>query len=147
MLSEEKKAKGTAVALGYFDGIHLGHKAVLGKALRTAEETGLTPVVMLFDIHPRKLLTGRIPPMLLTEERKRFLLKEMGFEVTPSVANFVFAKSDKISGEDLYKRLKERGILVRHFTKERIKDYNRITIGSEEDMNALATAIKEILEK
>ena len=74
-------------------------------------------------------------------------LKEMGFEVTPSVANFVFAKSDKISGEDLYKRLKERGILVRHFTKERIKDYNRITIGSEEDMNALATAIKEILEK
>ncbi len=73
-------------------------------------------------------------------------LKEMGFEVAPSSANFVFAKSDKISGEDLYKRLKERGILVRHFTKDRIKDYNRITIGSEEDMNTLVATIKEILE-
>ncbi|MBE6775649.1 MAG: bifunctional riboflavin kinase/FAD synthetase [Ruminococcaceae bacterium] len=81
MLCEEKKAKGTAVALGYFDGIHMGHQAVLNKALEMAEEKGLTPVVMLFDIHPRKLLTGKVPPILLSEERKRGLLKEMGFEV------------------------------------------------------------------
>ncbi|MBR6567872.1 MAG: bifunctional riboflavin kinase/FAD synthetase [Clostridia bacterium] len=101
MLSEEKKAKGTAVALGYFDGIHLGHKAVLGKALRTAEETGLTPVVMLFDIHPRKLLTGRIPPMLLTEERKRFLLKEMGFEVF----DFDFRRAMNYSPEEFTEKI------------------------------------------
>ncbi|MBQ9914374.1 MAG: bifunctional riboflavin kinase/FAD synthetase [Clostridia bacterium] len=81
MFCEEKRSKGTAVALGYFDGIHIGHQAVLNKALEKAEEKGLTPVVMLFDIHPRKLLTGRVPPILLSEERKRFLLKGMGFEV------------------------------------------------------------------
>ena len=73
-------------------------------------------------------------------------LKNLGFELTPSKANFVFAKSNRISGEDLYKKLKDRGILVRHFTKERIKEYNRITVGSEQEMIALATAIKEILE-
>ena len=73
-------------------------------------------------------------------------LREMDFTLTPSKANFVFAKSDKISGKDLYKKLKEKGILIRHFTKERIKDYNRITVGSEEEMLALANAIKEILE-
>ena len=73
-------------------------------------------------------------------------LKEAGFEVIPSQANFVFAKSDKISGGELYRRLKEKGILVRHFTKERIKEYNRITIGGEEEMNALIAAIREISE-
>ncbi|MBR5437723.1 MAG: bifunctional riboflavin kinase/FAD synthetase [Clostridia bacterium] len=81
VLCEEKKTKGTAVALGYFDGIHIGHQAVLNKTLEKAKEENLTPAVMLFDIHPRKLLTGNVPPMLLSEERKRVLLKNMGFEI------------------------------------------------------------------
>ncbi len=81
MFSLTEKEKGTAVALGYFDGIHLGHRAVLDKALQIAEERDLVPVVMLFDIHPRKLLTGKVPPMLLTEERKRLLLEKLGFKV------------------------------------------------------------------
>lgn len=80
-LDEEIKEKGTAVALGYFDGIHIGHKEVLNKALSVAEENGLIPVVVLFDIHPRKLLSGKIPPMLTSEESKREILSEMGFRV------------------------------------------------------------------
>lgn len=71
-------------------------------------------------------------------------LKKLGFTFTDSKANFIFVKSDKISGEDLYLTLKEKGILVRHFTKEKIKDYNRITIGSMEEMEKLICAIKEI---
>ena len=55
-LDEKTREKGTAVALGYFDGIHLGHKTVLDKALSAAKEKNLVPVVMLFDIHPRKLI-------------------------------------------------------------------------------------------
>ncbi len=101
MLSQEKKAKGTAVALGYFDGIHLGHQAVLGKALEKAEEKGLTPVVMLFDIHPRKLLTGKVPPMLLSEERKRLVLKKMGFEVF----DFDFRKAMNYSPEEFEEKI------------------------------------------
>ena len=52
-------------------------------------------------------------------------LTALGFDVIPSKANFVFAKSDRISGVELYKKLRERGILVRHFDKDRIKEYNR----------------------
>lgn len=74
-------------------------------------------------------------------------LIDLGFEVLPSRANFVFAKSSLISGEELYRKLKSRGILVRHFTKERIKDYNRITIGTIEQMKALVSAIEEILKE
>jgi histidinol-phosphate aminotransferase len=74
-------------------------------------------------------------------------LKSLGFTVTESKANFVFAKSDKISGKDLYLKLKEAGILVRHFEKERIKDYVRITIGSHSQMKTLLKEIKNLLEK
>ncbi len=74
-------------------------------------------------------------------------LETLGFEVIDSKANFVFAKSNKISGEKLYLELKNRGILVRHFTKVRICDYVRITIGTKEQMQILVNAIKEILKE
>ncbi len=74
-------------------------------------------------------------------------LEKMGFSVLPSRANFVFATCPKIGGKKLYLRLKDKGILVRHFDKPRLKEYNRITIGSREQMDAFLTAIKEILEE
>lgn len=73
-------------------------------------------------------------------------LKKMGFFVIPSKSNFLLAKSDKIGGEELYRRLKdEKGILIRHFDKERIKDFNRITIGTKRDMDAFLAAVSEII--
>ncbi len=72
-------------------------------------------------------------------------LKGLGFTMTDSMANFLFVRHEKIGGEELYLRLKEKGILVRHFKTERIKDYNRITVGSRAEMEALVTAIGEIV--
>ena len=74
-------------------------------------------------------------------------LIELGFTVLDSKANFLFAKHPKISGKDLYLSLKDKGILVRHFDKDRIKEYNRISIGSFEQMQTLVSTIKDILEK
>lgn len=85
--------------------------------------------------------------IIKTREYTQSRLKELGFEVTDSKANFIFARSDKIGGKELYLRLKERGILVRHFDKEKIKDYNRITVGTQEEMEALIFAITEILKE
>ena len=72
-------------------------------------------------------------------------LRALGFTVTDSKTNFVFAKSDRIGGADLYSALRERGILVRHFTAEKIADYNRITVGTRDQVDALLGAIKDIL--
>lgn len=72
-------------------------------------------------------------------------LKKLGFDVLPSCANFIFAKKDGISGEYIYQKLKENGILVRHFTKERIKEYNRITIGTQEQMQTFIRVVSSIV--
>ena len=71
-------------------------------------------------------------------------LTERGFTVLPSEANFVFAAHPDMDGEALYLGLKQRGVLVRHFTKPRIAEYNRITIGTREQMDALLAAIDDI---
>ncbi|MCI8810813.1 MAG: histidinol-phosphate transaminase [Oscillibacter sp.] len=74
-------------------------------------------------------------------------LEDFGFTVLPSCANFVFAKSGAVPGGELYRRLKEAGILVRWFDKDRIRDYLRITIGSREQMEALMETLKKLLRK
>ncbi len=75
------------------------------------------------------------------------VLKKLDFEVLDSKTNFVLAKSNKIRGKELYLKLKDRGILIRHFNKERIKDYVRITVGSKNELETLLSAIKNILEE
>ncbi|MBQ2042824.1 MAG: aminotransferase class I/II-fold pyridoxal phosphate-dependent enzyme, partial [Firmicutes bacterium] len=73
-------------------------------------------------------------------------LKEMGFEMTDSLANFIFVRHPKMPGEEIYLRLKEKGVLVRHFSQDRIEDFNRITIGSMDQLKKLAEALSEILK-
>ncbi|MDO4379261.1 MAG: riboflavin biosynthesis protein RibF [Clostridia bacterium] len=69
------------LALGNFDGIHKGHRAVLEKALFEAEKRGLVPAVLLFDEHPKKVLFGEAPPSIITESDKREQLSKMGFSI------------------------------------------------------------------
>jgi len=72
-------------------------------------------------------------------------LQEMGFILTDSKANFLFCKHPDIGGFELYSKLKEKGILIRQWDKPRISDYVRITIGTKTQMDALLTAVEEII--
>lgn len=74
-------------------------------------------------------------------------LRSLGFFTTDSVANFLFARHPDIGGEELYLKLKEQGVLIRHFSREDIKDYNRITVGSRKQMETLIEKIAGILEE
>ena len=72
-------------------------------------------------------------------------LEELGFTVLPSKANFIFVKTDKMDGGELYKTLKAKGILVRHFTSPRICQFNRVTIGTKEQMETFIDTLKEVI--
>lgn len=82
-----------------------------------------------------------------TREKTTGKLKDMGFCVIPSKANFIFASHHTVPARFLFEKLKEKGVLVRYFNKPRIDNYLRITIGTPEDMDVLTATLKEILEE
>lgn len=79
----------------------------------------------------------------IIKTRDKFILKAelMGWEVLPSKANFVFTRKSGLSGNKIYSKLKEQKILVRFFDKPGISDFVRITIGTDEEMEALLEAM------
>lgn len=74
-------------------------------------------------------------------------LDGLGMTTIDSHTNFLFTKSDTVSGKELYTELRDRGILVRHFDTPRLRDYIRVTIGDEAQMERFMEAMKEILEE
>lgn len=74
-------ANGRVIALGYFDGVHMGHGGLLQKARQLADELQLTAAAVTFDTHPSQLLTGKSEP-LLTGQRDREKLMERHYGIT-----------------------------------------------------------------
>ena len=74
-------------------------------------------------------------------------LESLGFTMTDSKANFIFAKHPTADGKEIYLRLKAKGILIRHFDSPRLCQYNRITIGSRQQMESFVKTLTEVLEE
>jgi histidinol-phosphate aminotransferase len=77
-------------------------------------------------------------------ERLRRGLVRLGFDVLPSSANFVFARHPAHQGERLAAALRQRAVIVRHFSAARIADHLRITVGTDEQIDRLLSALSEI---
>jgi len=73
-------------------------------------------------------------------------LREIGFDVLPSAANFIFARHPQYGAAELAAALRERAILVRHFARPRIDQFLRISIGTDAECAALVQALREILQ-
>lgn len=82
-----------------------------------------------------------------TREWTASQLSKLGFVQTNSITNFLFAKHPQYNGKDIYLKLKEKGVLVRHFDSDKLTEYNRITIGSDEQMKIFIDTLKDVLEE
>ena len=105
----------------------------------------LTQVLGEAALAEEEYFTEKRREIIKTREYTEKQLKEAGFLLTDSSANFLFGRHPEISGFELYSKLKDMGILIRQWNKPRISDYVRITIGTKEQMDTLITAIKNIL--
>ena len=88
-----------------------------------------------------------VDKIITTRERVMVELKELGFEFPVSKSNFIFAKHPKCDAEKILEMLRSNKVYVRHFNGERVKDYLRITIGTDEQMDVLLKLLKEYLAK
>jgi len=83
--------------------------------------------------------------IIRTRESLVTAMQELGFEVVPSAANFIFVRHPHQDARELARRLRERSIIVRHFPLPRIEQYLRITVGTDEQCGLLVSALREIL--
>ena len=82
-----------------------------------------------------------------TRERTAARLRELGFTVYPSAANFIFISHPDRAARALLAGLREKGVLVRWFDRPRIDNYLRVSIGTDEEMDAFCAAVQELLTK
>jgi len=83
--------------------------------------------------------------IIRTRELLVVRMRELGFEVVPSAANFIFVRHPRQDALELARKLRERSIIVRHFPLPRIEQYLRITVGTDEQCGALVSALAEII--
>lgn len=96
------------------------------------------------DIDYHKACVDKI---ITTRNRLKTELRDLGFEVTNSYANFVFAAHKDINGREYYEKLRSNGILIRHFSVPRINNYVRITVGTDDEADTLLKATAKILNE
>lgn len=98
------------------------------------------------SIQDDEYFKARVADVIATREWTKAQLKELGFTFPDSKSNFIFAKHDTVDAVHIFEELKKRGIFVRHFSKpQRIENYLRISIGTDEEMRTLIDVLKEII--
>ena len=115
---QEINFKGSAVSIGYFDGVHKGHAALLNRLVAQAKERGLESVVVTFSIHPREALNANYVPKLITLNEERYkLLEEQGVDycVVLPFDKEISGKSFKQFMDDyLINKLNTKYLLIGH---------------------------------
>ena len=134
-------------------GMAIGSKELI-RDLRTIQFStnpfnvnAMTMAAGLGALEDEEYFRGNCQKIIQNREFTMAELEKLGFTSLESQSNFVFAKHPALPGKELYLELKRRGILIRHFDKPRLRDYIRITIGTEEQMRCFITTIQQILEE
>ena len=106
----------------------------------------LTPLLAEVEsIKDDEYFREKIEAVVKTREWSKERLKELGFAMTDSKSNFLFVSHPKMAAAEIAAKLREEGIIVRHFNKPRIDNYLRISVGTDEEMQILTDTLARIL--
>lgn len=132
-------------------GIALGNQEIVKKLYDVKNSFNSYPIDRLAQvigkasIEDSDYIKENAQKIIKTREYTKDELRNLGFEVLDSYANFIFVKHPDHDAEMIFKQLREKGILVRYFHKPRIDQYLRITIGTQSQMETLIKTIKELI--
>lgn len=107
----------------------------------------LTELVGCTCLEDKAYFTECVQKVIATRERSKQRLAKLGFSFGDSKANFIFASHHSVPAKELFEALKEAGIYVRYFNKPRIENYLRISIGTDEQMDAMFAFLEQYLQK
>ncbi|MDR0510628.1 MAG: adenylyltransferase/cytidyltransferase family protein [Rikenellaceae bacterium] len=122
---EAPSLRAPVVAVGSFDGVHLGHRALLEMTMRLARERGGESVAVTFDPHPRRVTGGEVPGELTSVEEKALLLGELGVDnllVAPFTKEFSRLPPEEFVRDCLVGRLGMRALAMgynHHFGRDK----------------------------
>lgn len=108
----------------------------------------MTPLTQLCGaeaVRDEKYFQETVSKIVATRENSKKKLAELGFTFTDSKSNFIFASHASVPAEKIFNELKKRGIYVRYWNKPRISNHLRISVGTDNEMEALVSALKEII--
>ena len=145
-LSKSRSLAGLRVGFGFgseelIDGLNRIKNSINSYTVDTLAMNGALESIK--DVDYFKETTEKI---INTRVRVTNELKKLGFKVIESAANFVFASHENVKAEKLFKELKEIGILVRYFNSERVDNYLRISIGTDEEMDEFLKQIEALVK-
>jgi histidinol-phosphate aminotransferase len=132
--------------VGYFVA-HAELIAALDKVRDSYNVNGLGQVAALATLDDLPYYRANFAKVIATRERVRRELGGLGFEVLPSETNFIFARPPALPAERWLGELRQRKVLVRWFSAPEVRDYLRITIGSDREMNVFLRAVRDILKR
>lgn len=135
-LSSADLQYGSCVTIGNFDGVHLGHQALLHRTKERAREMGLTSIVVTFDPHPLRVILGRTPPFITLTDQKMRLLAAIGLDHTvclPFTGDMAKLSPEEFVQLYLVQGLKTKALIIGHdyvFGKDKRGNYELLkTLG------------------
>lgn len=146
-MSKSRSLAGARIGFAFSAAENIEDLATMKAAFNPDSINSVSDAMGRAAIKDDKYMHECVEKIILTREKTRTALQRRGFDVLESHTNFLFFRPPYISAEEFYMRLKERGVLVRHFNQPRINGYIRMTIGTEDQMKEVLSRIDSILYK
>lgn len=144
-MSKSRSLAGARVGLAFSAAENIQDLATMKAAFNPDSINSVSEAMGCAAIKDRQYMRECVEKIIFTREKTREALLARGFQVLESHTNFLFFKPPYIPAEEFYIRMKEKGVLVRHYCQPRISDYVRMTIGSEEQMKEVISRIDSVL--